>query len=105
MSTCVWSGLSGLKYTYHVHSIGTSFKREPGNYIFAKVVNGAWSPVYIGQSDCLGERCNPSHHKWDAAIRHGATHIHAHLNTSGASARLNEETDLRSRFKTPCNDQ
>lgn len=106
MSTvCEWPGASGRTYKYHVYEIGTSFKKEPGNYIFAKVANGAWVPVYIGESDCIGERCTAVHHKWATALQHGATHIHAHLNRSGPQARLDEEADLRRNFNTPCNDQ
>ncbi|HEY8591910.1 MAG TPA: hypothetical protein VIL42_03485 [Sphingomicrobium sp.] len=104
-TTCEWPGASGRTYTYHVYGVGTSFKTEPGNYIFAKVANGKWVPVYIGESECLGERCTSTHHKWEAALKHGATHIHAHLNKAGLQSRLDEETDLRRNFNTPCNDQ
>jgi hypothetical protein len=103
-STCSWQGVSGQSYSYHVHLLGTGFKREPGNYIFAKLTPQGWVPIYIGESESLGDRCCGTHEKWDAAIRYGATHIHCHL-TNNRAARLAEETDLIRAWKTPCNDQ
>lgn len=103
---CTWPGASGRNYAYYIHSIGTTFLKEPGNYIFAKITGpGLWTPIYIGETECLGDRCGQTHEKWALAIRHGATHIHAHVNQSGVQARLNEETDLRRNYRTPCNDQ
>jgi hypothetical protein len=102
--TCQWQGASGARYIYHVHTIGTGFKCEPGNYIFAKATPGGWLPIYIGESESLGDRCCRTHEKWDLAIRHGATHIHCHL-TANKNARLSEETDLVREWSTPCNHQ
>ena len=101
---CKWQGASGTYYDYYVHPVGTAFKCEPGNYIFAKATPKGWEPVYIGESESLGDRCCSEHEKWDLAIRHGATHIHCHLNLN-KSARLTEETDLIRGWNTPCNDQ
>lgn len=103
--TCNWPGLSGQEYQYSIHPMATTFKKEPGNYIFAKLTDGLWDPIYFGEAESLGDRCCGTHEKWDLAIRHGATHIHAHLNGGGRAARLAEETDLRGNFDTPCNDQ
>lgn len=102
--TCKWQGTSGAAYDYYVHAVGTAFKREPGNYIFAKATPQGWVPIYIGESDSLGDRCCNAHEKWDAAIKYGATHIHCHLNRNKTS-RLSEETDLIRWWNTPCNDQ
>jgi len=47
-----WSGLSGKQYGYWVKPL--PFKCDPdqlGNYIFSKVVNNVWIPIYIGQGD------------------------------------------------------
>jgi hypothetical protein len=103
--TIDWQGLSGMKYTYWIHPIGTSFKEEPGNYIFAKETRpGYWSPVYAGQTQNLSAR-HANHEKETCATRNGATHIHAHTNSGGENARLTEEADLIRRWKPPCNDQ
>ena len=53
---CTWYGTSQQQYRYFIYPLPASFKDDqPGNYIFAKVVNGEWWPVYIGQGD-LGVR-------------------------------------------------
>ena len=92
----VWTGLSGQKYTYSIYPIGTLFNaNQDGNYLFAKVVNGFWKPIYIGQGD-LGQRTNLAEHHQAHCIRlKGVTHVHVHLNSSKAS-RLAEERDLLS---------
>ena len=100
-----WRGQSGADYTYWVYPIGTSFKEEAGNYIFAKETRpGSWTACYIGQTANLNQRLE-NHEKEDCAKRDGATHIHAHLNSSGESARKDEEKDLILRWAPPCNEQ
>lgn len=100
-----WTGASGQNYEYEVYPIGVDFYRVPGNYILAKRNGMYWEPIYIGESSCLHDRCCERHEKWALAQRHGATHIHAHVSSIIAQVRVNEETDLRRRFKPPCNDQ
>jgi hypothetical protein len=93
------SGRSG-QYTYWVYPIDTTFKDEPGNYIYAKRNSaGQWQPVYIGQSSSLSQRL-ASLVAEQAAIRFGATHILAHLN-SDERARKDEESDLIDKFVPP----
>jgi hypothetical protein len=89
-------------YNYGVFNVGTSFKNEAGNYMFAYQGYNGWHPVYIGQSNDLGQRL-ANHPKWLEAKKKGATHILAHLN-SGESARMNEEADLIAFYQPPCND-
>ncbi len=101
--TIQWPDRSGKKYTYWIYKFSAKLKAEAGNYIFAKETkSGSWSPVYIGQTKDLSERFD-NHHKMPCIKRHGATHIHAHLN-SGHQARLAEESDLIEKWNTPCND-
>ncbi len=91
--TCDWTGASGKRYTYHVYSLPTSFNvNQNGNYIFAKIVNNRWVPIYIGQGD-LGNRISDNHHQAKCIVNKGATHVHVHLNTT-ESARTAEESDL-----------
>ena len=88
-----WTGASGKKYEYHVWDISTrpNKEREEGNYIFAKVANAYWVPVYIGEGK-LQQR-------YDAALDEGcvtdkhATHYHVHLE-SNQGTRKSEERDL-----------
>jgi hypothetical protein len=103
--TIVWSGLSGKNYKYWIYPIGTSFKKESGNYIFAKESKpGFWSPCYIGQTDNLDQRL-ADHEKETCAKRNGATHIHVHLTSGGEVVRRAEERDLILKWKAPCNIQ
>ncbi len=100
-----WPGLLGNKYQYWSYGMGHSLKAEAGNYIFARINNNnQWEPVYIGETEDLNDRVT-NHEKRECAIRHRATHIHAHLISGRRQVRLDEETDLRNNFSTLCNDQ
>jgi len=103
--TIKWPGLSGKEYQYWIYPMGASFKKDPGNYIFAKESSQThWTPCYIGQTENLNERLG-DHEKEACAKRNGTTHIHAHLTTGGESVRKAEEKDLIQRWKPPCNEQ
>jgi predicted GIY-YIG superfamily endonuclease len=103
--TCNWPGISGKKYSYHIYPFGTALKAEAGNYIYAKLnAQNQWEPLYIGETDNLDSRV-ATHEKRERVGDNGVTHIHAHLTPGDRSIRLNEETDIRNNFKTPCNDQ
>lgn len=103
--TIMWSGQSEKEYKYWIYPIGTSFKEESGNYIFAKETTpGRWTPCYIGQTTNLDQRLD-SHEKEACAKRHGATHIHAHLTPGGETTREAEEKDLIRKWSPPCNEQ
>ncbi len=103
--TCTWIGQSGHTYTYWIYPIGSSFKEQAGNYIFAKETgHGRWTACYIGQTDNLNERLG-NHEKEACARRNGATHIQAHLNSNGVTSRRAEEKDLILRYRPPCNEQ
>jgi len=92
-----WPGSSGTPYIYYVYRLPHSFPEgQEGNYIFTKVVNNAWRPIYIGQGD-LGDRISTNHHKWECIEEKGATHVHAHLNEN-ESNREAEEDDLLNNF-------
>lgn len=93
--TVEWAGASGTKYKYWVYprhpSVSEGFL---GNYIYTKVVNKFWVPIYIGQGD-LSVRCTNNHHQIECIDSKGATHVHLHLNANEAE-RLAEEKDLLS---------
>lgn len=99
-----WPGKSGKTYRYQYYIIGEKLKAEPGNYIFAKVVNNIWVPIYVGETEDLDQRV-ATHEKRECARKNGATHIHAHLTPGTRQVRLDEETDLRQNFSPPCNEQ
>ena len=96
--TCVWSGASGAKYTFHIYALPASFDPDQdGNYIYTRVdERNAWVPIYIGEGD-LNERSAPGHHKAECIAGKGATHFHCHVNRNG-DARLVEEADLLSTY-------
>ncbi len=92
-NTCNWIGKSGKSYLYYVWSLPQTFNNDQnGNYIFAKLVNNLWIPIYIGQGD-IGQRVSNYHHKYACILNKGATHVHVHLN-SIQMYRESEETDL-----------
>ena len=101
--THTWIGNSGKTYQYWIYPIGTSFKPEPGNYIYAKYGGSlGWVAAYVGQTGNLRERLS-NHPEEPCARRHGATHIHARVNSGGEMARRNEESDVIIRHLPPCN--
>lgn len=106
---CKWKGASGREYTYFVYESPHSFDcKQDGNYIFARLENNAYQPVYIGQGD-LGDRCNGNHHKQTDFTNLGVTHILAHLNGKEEDRRA-EESDLLAAYTqayvpTGCNEK
>lgn len=100
-----WKGKSGTSYGYQVIDIKSGFKDEPGNYIYAKKegTKENWVAVYIGQTSSLDERLS-SHNEETCVKNKGATHIHAHINKDGESARKEEEKDLIKAHNPPCNE-
>jgi hypothetical protein len=89
-----WTGASGAAYIYYIYPNPPNFSdpSQDGNYIYAKIVNNLWVPIYIGQG-CLQDRCCANHHKAICITEKGATHVHAHIVAAEAS-RLAEEADL-----------
>lgn len=107
--TQVWNGKSGTSYTYWIYPIGTSMADVDGNYIYAyryKSEDGTryWKPVYIGEGNLKDRSYLGSDYRGRCIKNNKATHFHAHRNEDEAK-RLDEETDLRARFSTPCNRQ
>ena len=101
--TVSWPGASGREYKYWVSPMNSTFKDEPGNYIFARESSpGQWKPIYIGETSSLMDRLS-SHEKLPCANRHGATAIHAHTSSGDAQARRAEESDLLAKWDPPCN--
>ena len=94
---CVWDGKSGKKYTYLIYTLPQSFNQgQDGNYIYTKVENNYWKPIYIGEGD-LGDRIGPSHHQAKCIKDKEATHVHVHLNKN-EQARKSEEKDLLANY-------
>jgi len=91
--TVEWRGASGKSYMYWIYPRHPSIRAGSiGNYIYAKVVNNFWQPVYVGEGD-LSVRCSQSHHQLECINSKGATHVHMHMNVSD-EARYAEEADI-----------
>ena len=104
LRTCKWQGQSGKTYLYRIDEIGTTFRKIPANYIFAKETKPErWESVYIGQTGDLSERFD-YHHKMPCIRRNGATHIHTHESSPDESVRQAEENDLIQYHHPVCND-
>lgn len=87
-----WTGASGTKYRYWSKELPYSCKPDQdGNYIFTKIVNDKWIPIYIGQGD-INDRVNDETY-YNYSIGKGATHVHVHTNSTEAD-RLDKEQDL-----------
>jgi len=87
-----WTGASQTKYGYWSKPLPFSCQSGvDGNYIFTKIVNNVWVPIYIGQGE-LNERVNDPTH-YGCATRKGATHVHVHT-TASEQDRRKEEADL-----------
>lgn len=96
--SCLWTGVSGKQYLYYVYPLAMNFhKNQNGNYIYAKTVDNAWHPVYIGQGG-LRDCCCDTHPKARYAVLKGATRVHAHLNATEAE-RVSEEADLLANYQ------
>ena len=93
-SELYWNGASGEKYRYWSKKLPFSCDvGQNGNYIFTKIVNNVWEPIYIGQGD-LNDRINDETY-YKCAIGKGATHVHAHASPNSTEAdRLAEKQDL-----------
>lgn len=104
-NTYDWPGQSGKQYHYTVYPLDASFRPLPGNYVYARELSdGDWSPVYMSQTRDLHQRLE-GHVTLEDAIKNGATHIHAHYDNVGQSARCSEEHDLVQRWHPLCNDE
>jgi hypothetical protein len=76
--TILWSGASGKQYKYWIYDMNTSFKDEPGNYIYAKESSpGRWSPIYIGETESLEDRLS-NHPKFPCIRTRWYSHPCAH---------------------------
>ena len=104
VANCAWTGVSGQRYNYEVYELGTKFSEVPGNYaITRRDAQLRHTVLYFGESDNLNRRCCATHEKWEAAIRLGATHIHAHFGSPSKTTRCAEESDLVANYNPPLN--
>jgi hypothetical protein len=93
-----------LSYEFTVYGPNTTWHAVGGVYIFCAVKpQNQWEPLYVGQTDSFADRI-PSHEKWNAAVRLGATHVHARM-IHLRSARDAVERELIQALHPPLNVQ
>lgn len=96
-------GKSGKAYLFRIFHKDVEFESGAAVYIFLKKTGEEYIPLYIGQTQNIGDRFE-GHDRKKCAARYGWTHIALHQEISHA-ARLQKETDLRHKYQTPCNRQ
>jgi hypothetical protein len=100
-----WRGASGQSYKYYVIPISNTFKDTPGNYIYAKLTDNTWEALYIGQSSSLSRRPEGAYERQRAAVRLGASHVHAHISNPDENIRKAEQLDLIQSLHPPLNEE
>lgn len=107
MSKITFTGKSGQKYEFQLHTIGTELESNSGVYVFLRKLT-KYHLVYIGETHDFCERLNTNfanHTQQRCIVNKGATHI-ATFRESDEGARLRIETDIRHGYPgTPCNQQ
>jgi len=104
MDTCTWPMGNGQTLNFNIYTSNTEWNKVAGLYIFARKTDEThWSALYVGQTDDFSSRL-PSHEKWDSAVRHGATHVHAAV-VSLAANRDEWERRLIAHLQPPLNEQ
>ena len=87
IDTLVVKDSHGYEYDFELYSKDTQFKNVSAIYIFVKLQNGEYIPLYIGQSTELGARLS-NHEKKAELVRAGFTH---YLVRQFAESQLDEK--------------
>jgi len=109
MNQCVWVGASGTRYVYIMYQLPKKFtENQYGNYIYCKMVEDVWIPVYIGHGN-FEMMVGNNHHHARCIQEKGATHVHIRYNEREQD-RFREEIDLLGHYPqayapTGCNMQ
>jgi hypothetical protein len=94
-------GFSGTIYPHSAYSSTSSWSEVAGNYAILKVEGGRWIVLYVGETDNLQKRM-AAHHRMNAFIRNGWTHLAFRFESSSLRRTLIER-DLMARYKPVCN--
>lgn len=98
----VWKGLGNTQYRFwfYDHSL-SGLGSQSGVYMFVRLVNGTWHPVYVGIADDLLARLT-NHERWREAVQLGATGVVAQAQAS-ADSRQTAERNLIGLWNPPLN--
>lgn len=103
MNTCSCPLGNGQSQEFTIYDPSQNWNKVAGLYIFSYLAQGAWYPLYIGQTDDFSSRL-PNHERLPEAVRRGATHIHAAV-VPQASNRDRLEAMLIQHLQSPMNTQ
>lgn len=96
------NGKSGSSYKFGVYSRNNRWNPVAGVYLVLKKGNaGRYAPVYVGETDNLGDRFQ-CHHKQPCFDHHGWTHL-GFLKEIDVRRRLVIERDILKNFPWVCN--
>lgn len=101
-----FTGKSGNEYAFNTYDKNTTFNEVSAVYVFVKRYTSGdqhyQQALYIGETNELGTRIS-NHETWPCVNKKGCTHIGIMLMPEQED-RLDAETDLRDKYRTPCND-
>ncbi|HWV98792.1 MAG TPA: hypothetical protein VNZ64_03765 [Candidatus Acidoferrum sp.] len=98
------SEVKWLNYSFEVYLKDGEWNEVPGVYIFCGTnEQNEWEPYYVGKAKKFSARL-PNHEQWAAAVRLGATHVHALVVPLEAN-RDKIEAELIAAYKPPLNVQ
>ena len=105
MDKCTWPLGNNQSLDFDIYDPRTvSWNEVAGLYIFANLTDSThWHSFYVGQTDNFKSRI-PNHERWNSAVRHGATHVHA-LVVPQAANRDTWERRLIALLQPVLNDQ
>jgi hypothetical protein len=90
-------------YPFDVWTLDSPFANVPAVYIFARMTDGLFEPLYIGEADSL--RTDPRDYpKWSCVRRHFVTHLCLDEDADPFS-REQKVLDLLAFYDPPCNQE
>ncbi len=74
-NSMTWAGLNGTVHRFWFVDLSLAgLGSQPGCYMFVRLTNQTWVPLYIGIADDLRARLT-GHERWAEAKGQGATHL------------------------------
>jgi len=96
-------GKSGTEYSFNNYLWPVKFQYGEAVYLFTKLKEGLYYPIYVGITNDLSSRFY-DHHKEDCIFKqNGATHLGILLESNEAK-RKSIEKDILDLFNFPCNE-
>ncbi len=97
-----FAGVSWALYPFKLYPLDSDLPDIGAVYIFTKVGDGFYQPLYIGQTDTLIS-CIKHHEKWVCVNKCFVNSICVYFEND-ATTRIQIEHDLIGRQQPPCNE-